>query len=59
MTGIRRQTYETERLQLRPLAMSDGDALHALQCDGEMMRYFGGPYRREQTDTWLEWHVAI
>jgi RimJ/RimL family protein N-acetyltransferase len=59
VTGIRRQTYETERLQLRPLAMSDGDALHALQCDGEMMRYFGGPYRREQTDTWLEWHVAI
>jgi ribosomal-protein-alanine N-acetyltransferase len=39
--------------------MSDGDTLYALQRDGEMMRYFGGPYRREQTDTWLEWHVTL
>ena len=59
MTGTWREPYETERLRLRPLAMSDGDALHPLQRDGEMMRYFGGPYRREQTDTWLEWHVAM
>ena len=59
MTGIWRETYETERLRLRPLAMSDGDALSALQRDGEMMRYFGGPYQRAQTDTWLEWHVAM
>jgi ribosomal-protein-alanine N-acetyltransferase len=54
-----RESYETERLRLRPLAMGDGDALYALQSDGEMMRYFGGPYRREQTETWLEWHVAL
>ncbi len=59
MTRIWRETYETERLRLRPLAMSDGDALYALQRDGEMMRYFGGPYQREQTDTWLEWHLAM
>jgi RimJ/RimL family protein N-acetyltransferase len=39
--------------------MSDATALHALQADAEMMRYFGGPYRRQQTDSWLDWHVAI
>ena len=39
--------------------MSDAAALYPLQRDGEMMRYFGGPYRREQTETWLEWHVAM
>ncbi len=59
MAGNWEDIYETDRLRLRPLAMSDGEALHSLQCDGEMMKYFGGPYRREQTDTWLEWHVAM
>jgi RimJ/RimL family protein N-acetyltransferase len=54
-----REVYETERLRLRPLAMSDGDALHVLQRDPLMMKYFGGPYLRAQTDTWLEWHVAM
>ena len=39
--------------------MSDAAALYPLQRDAEMMRYFGGPYRREQTETWLEWHVAM
>lgn len=39
--------------------MSDAAALHPLQRDAKMMRYFGGSYRREQTDTWLEWHVAM
>jgi RimJ/RimL family protein N-acetyltransferase len=54
-----REPRETDRLRLRPLAMSDATALHPLQRDAEMMRYFGGPYLREQTDTWLEWHVAM
>ena len=39
--------------------MSDGEPLNALQRDPHMMRYFGGPYLRAQTDTWLEWHVAM
>jgi RimJ/RimL family protein N-acetyltransferase len=53
------ETRETDRLRLRPLTASDARALHVLQSDEEMMRYFGGPYRRQQTDTWLEWHVAL
>jgi RimJ/RimL family protein N-acetyltransferase len=39
--------------------MTDGDRLYALQRDPLMMNYFGGPYLRAQTDTWLEWHVAM
>ena len=39
--------------------MDDADVLHRLQSDPEMMRYFGGPYVRRQTETWLEWHVAM
>jgi len=39
--------------------MSDGEPLYALQRDPVMMRYFGGPYLRAQTETWLEWHVAM
>ena len=42
-----------------PLSMDDADVLHRLQSDPEMMRYFGGPYVRRQTETWLEWHVAM
>jgi RimJ/RimL family protein N-acetyltransferase len=57
--SIWRETYETDRLRLRPLAMSDGEPLYALQRDRVMMRYFGGPYLRAQTDTWIEWHVAM
>jgi len=53
------ESYETERLRLRPLSADDAEALHVLQQDAEMMRYFGGPYLRQQTDTWLEWHVAL
>jgi RimJ/RimL family protein N-acetyltransferase len=59
MAEMWREPFETERLRLRPLAMSDAASLYPLQSDGEMMRYFGGPYRREQTETWLEWHVAM
>jgi RimJ/RimL family protein N-acetyltransferase len=50
---------DTERLRLRPLAMDDEPELHRLQADREAMRFFGGPYVREQTHTWLEWHVAL
>ena len=39
--------------------MSDAESLYALQRDLVMMRYFGGPYVRAQTETWLEWHVAM
>jgi RimJ/RimL family protein N-acetyltransferase len=51
----------TERLILRPLAMSDAEALLQLHQDAGMMRYFddGHPYSREESRTWLEWHVGM
>jgi len=52
---------ETERLRLRPLALSDADALASLQADPEMMRYFadGHTYQADESRLWLEWHVAM
>ncbi len=52
---------ETERLHLRPLALSDADRLSALHRDPEMQRYFGDghPYDRDESRTWLEWHVGL
>jgi RimJ/RimL family protein N-acetyltransferase len=52
---------DTERLHLRPLAMSDSADLYRLQRDPEMMRYLGDgrPYAEHQSRTWLEWNVAM
>jgi len=52
---------DTQRLHLRPLAMSDADALFVLHQDADMQRYFGDGhlYSREESRTWLEWHVGM
>ena len=52
---------ETERLQLRPLAMSDFDALFQLHQDDAMQRFFGDGHRytADESRTWLEWHVGM
>jgi RimJ/RimL family protein N-acetyltransferase len=52
---------ETARLHLRPLALSDADALYALHHDADMQRYFGDGhlYDRRESLTWLEWHVGL
>jgi RimJ/RimL family protein N-acetyltransferase len=52
---------DTERLHLRPLSMSDADALYPLHQDPVMQRYLGDGqvYDRDQSRTWLEWHVAL
>ena len=52
---------ETERLRLRPLSTTDAGALHCLQADPEMMRYFadGHAYLADESRVWLEWHVAM
>jgi RimJ/RimL family protein N-acetyltransferase len=48
--------------------MGDADALLRLHRDPAMMRYFGGgflggddghTYSRDESRTWLEWHVAM
>ncbi len=52
---------ETERLSLRPLAISDADDLYRLHRDADMQRYFGDGhlYERDESRTWLEWHVGL
>jgi RimJ/RimL family protein N-acetyltransferase len=52
---------DTERLHLRPLTMSDSDALFALHRIPEMQRYFGDGhlYTRDESRGWLEWHVGM
>lgn len=46
---------ETARLRLRPFVPADRDAIHAVYCDPEVMRYVGnGPHGTlEETDTAL------
>lgn len=39
---------ETARLVLRPLLVSDEDALAEVYCDAETMRWYPAPYTREQ-----------
>jgi ribosomal-protein-alanine N-acetyltransferase len=52
---------DTERLHLRPLAMSDTESLLVLHQDTAMQRYFGDGhvYSPEESRTWLEWHVGM
>jgi RimJ/RimL family protein N-acetyltransferase len=52
---------ETNRLRLRPLAMTDAGPLYALHQDADMQRYFGDGhlYDLDESRTWLEWHVGL
>ena len=52
---------KTTRLHLRPLAMTDAEPLYALHQDADMQRYFGDGhlYGRDESRTWLEWHVGL
>ncbi len=52
---------DTERLHLRPLSMSDFDALFVLHRNPDMQRYFGDGhlYARDESRGWLEWHVGL
>lgn len=45
---------ETERLFLRPLRESDGDAIFAMRSDAEVMRFIREPQDRAETDDWIQ-----
>ena len=61
-------TFRTARLTLRPLAVSDAPAMHALFGDPEAMRYWDAPAAPDAAETakrveWLtqsdpQWHAA-
>jgi ribosomal-protein-alanine N-acetyltransferase len=44
---------ETERLYLRPLTQSDGDAIFAMRSDRDVMRFIREPQNRAETDDWI------
>jgi ribosomal-protein-alanine N-acetyltransferase len=48
---------ETTRVAIRPLRMSDGDALHRVFGDAEVMRYSDGPHTRQWVDQWVRDYV--
>ena len=52
---------ETDRLILRPLAMSDLEPLVRLRQDPEMMRYMGDGHVADEneTESWLRWHIDL
>lgn len=45
--------WETERLRLRPLQLSDLDALQRILSDPAVMRYLETPYDRQRTEAFL------
>jgi RimJ/RimL family protein N-acetyltransferase len=45
---------QTERLRLRPLAMGDLEALHAIQSDPAHMRFYPHPFSLEESRLWIE-----
>lgn len=45
---------ETERLLLREMALEDEEALTAVLCDEETMRWYPAAFTREQVREWIE-----
>ena len=55
--GQRRWIAEATRVAIRPLRMSDGDALHGVFGDAEVMRYSDGTHTRQWVDRWVRDYV--
>lgn len=49
---------ETERLELRPLALEDLDDVASMLGDAEALRLWGGPLDREGARHWIERNLA-
>jgi [ribosomal protein S5]-alanine N-acetyltransferase len=47
-------TLETIRLRLRPLELSDADALNAIQSDPQHMRFYPHPFSPDESREWIE-----
>jgi RimJ/RimL family protein N-acetyltransferase len=48
---------EISRVTIRCLRMSDGDAMHRIFGDAEVMRYGDGTHTREWVDQWLRDYI--
>jgi len=54
MPSLLPSALETARLRLRPLAMSDVDALNAIQSDPHHMRFYPHPFSLDESREWIE-----
>ena len=48
---------ETERLVLREYRQDDADALRAIICDPETMKYYEKPYDESGVRRWIDWNL--
>jgi RimJ/RimL family protein N-acetyltransferase len=48
---------ETNRIQLRKLALSDTDSLAEIFADTETMQYYSSTKSKEQTTQWIKWNI--
>ena len=44
---------ETARFRLRPLRLTDAEALNRIQSDADHMRYYPHPFSMEETVGWI------
>ena len=54
MSAMEQPTLETARLRLRPLEMSDVDALNVIQSDPVHMRFYPHPFSMQESREWVE-----
>jgi [ribosomal protein S5]-alanine N-acetyltransferase len=54
MSAIEQPTLETARLRLRPLEMTDADALNVIQSDPVHMRFYPHPFSPEESREWID-----
>jgi RimJ/RimL family protein N-acetyltransferase len=54
MTAIEQSTLETSRLRLRPLEMTDAEALNDIQSDPVHMRFYPHPFSLEESREWID-----
>jgi [ribosomal protein S5]-alanine N-acetyltransferase len=54
MDAIEQSTLETSRLRLRPLEMTDAEALNVIQSDPVHMRFYPHPFSLEESREWID-----
>jgi RimJ/RimL family protein N-acetyltransferase len=54
MSAMTQPTLETVRLRLRPLEMTDADALNVIQSDPVHMRFYPHPFSLDESREWID-----
>lgn len=54
MSSTTQPTLETARLRLRPLEMTDADALNVIQSDPVHMRFYPHPFSLQESRAWID-----